>query len=239
MCTVSELDELDFGQWMAMIFGANFAPSGLTRAVRAALKMYDVRKGRIDPDEAKRLDPEVWQLLDAYLDYCKLTSKIRERSATAENADPNGDECATPTSHGSDRCDEKEPTAEVMQKAIASGEAISAVRLIDRVTVYVDDSLAKGRTPQEAEATSEEIDEALKGHGFPPNKVKKYRSWEQPDTTYLGYLWRHDKLSVKYTPKTDLMNLSAENMSQKAAFGLVMAFYDPLGLGVELKNDSF
>ncbi|KAF4668755.1 Integrator complex subunit 11 [Perkinsus chesapeaki] len=234
MCTVNELDELDFDQWMAMIFGANFAPSGLTQAVRAALIMYDVRKGRIDPEEAKRLDPVVGQLLDAYLYYCEQRSKKQESNIDVEISDPLSS-LTTSLSTASPNPDEVPDLDKNTAPSPPGPESTTlTTRLIDRVAVYVDDSLAKGKNSLEAEATSEEIDEALEGHGFPSNKIKKYRSWERPDTTYLGYLWRRDKLSVKYIPKAEPLDLTAENMSRKAAFGLVMAFYDPLGLGVEL-----
>ncbi|KAF4697038.1 hypothetical protein FOZ60_013389 [Perkinsus olseni] len=200
MCTVNENGDLTFDQWLSMIFGANYAPSGLNQSTQAALIMHDVYEKRLEATEAKELDPVVKQLLDTYLEY--------RRAAAAKDVvqDPE------------------------------NGQARSSLKLLDRVAVYVDDSQSRGPTPEEAEQTADEVDCALGGHGFPPNDVKKYRSWEKPDTSYLGYRWSHDKLSVRYEPKSELLSLDPERMSRKQAFGLVMAFYDPLGFGVELAS---
>ncbi|KAF4734961.1 hypothetical protein FOZ62_032477, partial [Perkinsus olseni] len=200
MCTVNENGDLTFDQWLSMIFGANYAPSGLNQSTQAALIMHDVYEKRLEVTEAKELDPVVEQLLDTYLEY--------RRAAAAKDVvqDPK------------------------------NGQARSSLKLLDRVAVCVDDSQSRGPTPEEAEQTADEVDCALGGHGFPPNDVKKYRSWEKPDTSYLGYRWSHDKLSVRYEPKSELLSLDPERMSRKQAFGLVMAFYDPLGFGVELAS---
>ncbi|KAF4730165.1 hypothetical protein FOZ62_012949, partial [Perkinsus olseni] len=99
------------------------------------------------------------------------------------------------------------------------------------VGIYVDDTHARGETKEEALYYADRLDSGLASHGFGSNAIKRLLSWAHDPSTYLGYLYSHDSLSVIYEPAEGL--LSSKGLSRRQCFKIAMAFYDPLGLGVE------
>ncbi|KAF4694123.1 hypothetical protein FOZ60_008928 [Perkinsus olseni] len=88
-----------------------------------------------------------------------------------------------------------------------------------------------GETKEEALYYADRLDSGLASHGFGSNAIKRLLSWAHDPSTYLGYLYSHDSLSVIYEPAEGL--LSSKGLSRRQCFKIAMAFYDPLGLGVE------
>ncbi|KAF4646933.1 hypothetical protein FOL46_004909, partial [Perkinsus olseni] len=99
------------------------------------------------------------------------------------------------------------------------------------VGIYVDDTHARGETKEEALYYADRLDSGLASHGFGSNAIKRLLSWAHDPSTYLGYLYSHDSLSVIFEPAEGL--LSSKGLSRRQCFKIAMAFYDPLGLGVE------
>ncbi|KAF4678706.1 hypothetical protein FOZ60_016244 [Perkinsus olseni] len=102
---------------------------------------------------------------------------------------------------------ERSDYLEVVRGLVEEGFVVPADEDVEPVSshvgIYVDDTHARGETKEEALYYADRLDSGLASHGFGSNAIKRLLSWAHDPSTYL---W---------------------------CFKIAMAFYDPLGLGVE------
>ncbi|EER08697.1 gag/pol/env polyprotein, putative [Perkinsus marinus ATCC 50983] len=196
--------EMLYGVWTAMGFGSNYAPSALGQVLTTIIELNDFHHS--DDHDVSILGEVALQVLDDY------NLSINHATIADETPPIEGD-----------------------HKIIASDNAAQSdgTTIRSHVSIYVDDVQSRGDTIPQVEGIARKVMGGLRDHGFEDNPKKRMKSWLSHEGHYLGYGVKDDYMFVDYRPNLKLLEKKGGDLTRREAFRLIMAYYDPIGLGVE------